>query len=348
MLGPTLPTMPALERVVALPAETLNSVVALLLETAVSANDKLSTKGVITRWHAKVPPPIPAGQYLSRLTQFTPFPRDAVLLSLLYLDRISRIPIVASPPISPAPLLPHFARAEIPTPSNPKKPTPILNSFTLHRLVMSTMLVASKFINDSFVPQARSAKVGGLAAAELVRLEVEVLATLGWELKFELSDLEELSKLLLREGEKAGLVEKSEAEETIAEQESAEVVETEEAAVEEDPNRTPTLPTIPSPQLETPSEPPLPQLGSQLSSSTSSATTSPRLFSPIAPGSTTSTSPVPSPPSSVGGDTIDEASSEEKEEERQLRLKASCETVRRLESLSMSGGTVSNEVVNVC
>lgn len=66
MLGPILPTMPALNRVIALPAETLNSIVAILLERAVSLNDELPTKGPITRWHAKVPPPIPAGQYLTR------------------------------------------------------------------------------------------------------------------------------------------------------------------------------------------------------------------------------------------------------------------------------------------
>lgn len=280
-----------------------------------------------------------------RLTRFTPFPRDAVLLSLLYLDRISRIPIITSPPVSPAPLLPHFARAEIPTPSNPKKATPILNSFTLHRLVMSTMLVASKFVSDSFVPQTRSAKVGGLAAAELVRLEVEVLATLGWELKFDLVDLEELAKLLLREGEQAALVEKSE---TIAEPVTVKVVDEEGTEVEDDPNRTPTLPTMPSPELPATLGPPPPQLDSQLSSTVSSAATSPRLFSLTGQSSTTSTSPVPSSPSSVGGDTANEASAEEKEEERQLRLKASCETVRRMESLSMSGGAVSNEVVNVC
>jgi len=66
MLGAKLPAMPALECVVALPAETLNSVVALLLERTVQANDELNTKGPITRWHAKVPPPIPVGQYLTR------------------------------------------------------------------------------------------------------------------------------------------------------------------------------------------------------------------------------------------------------------------------------------------
>lgn len=279
-----------------------------------------------------------------RLTKFTPFPRDAVLLSLLYLDRISRIPIITSPPLSPAPLLPHFARAHIPTPNNPKKPTPILNSFTLHRLVMSTMLVASKFISDSFVPQARSAKVGGCAAAELVRLEVEVLATLGWELKFNLVDLEELAKLLLREGEQAGLVETGEP---IAEPEPVEVVSPKEVALQDDPNRTPTLPTIPSPELGIPSHLPLPQLASQLSSSVSSATTSPRLFSLTAPNSADSTSPAQSPPSSVGGDSVKAASAEEEEDERQLRLRASLETVRRLELLSVAG-SVSNEVVNVC
>lgn len=62
----TLPTTPSLARLCSLPPEQLNSVFALVLVRAVAVNDKLPSKGPLTRWHAKVPSDIPVGQYLSR------------------------------------------------------------------------------------------------------------------------------------------------------------------------------------------------------------------------------------------------------------------------------------------
>lgn len=66
MLGPDHPPTPALDRLVALPPEVLNSIVALLLVRAVAANDALGVRGPITRWHAKVPSPITCDAYLKR------------------------------------------------------------------------------------------------------------------------------------------------------------------------------------------------------------------------------------------------------------------------------------------
>ena len=71
MLGPTLEPTPGLDRLVALPPELLNSIVALLLGRAVAANDALGVRGPITRWHAKVPSPITIPAYMNRCVSFS-------------------------------------------------------------------------------------------------------------------------------------------------------------------------------------------------------------------------------------------------------------------------------------
>lgn len=254
---------------------------------------------------------------------------------MVYIDRITRLP--SPPPLTSIPLLPELARAppSEPTPTPSRRPTPLLNSFTLHRLLMSTLLVSSKFINDGAIPQNRAAKVGGVSMAELVKLEVDVLSALKWELKFTLEELDEVAGLCLEIGEREGVVKRLEAEKeqeevgsTSAEATSSPVESRVEEVTSDTPHLTPTLPT--PPPLERP--PPPRQTDSQLSSVASSTSSSPRLFSPTAPRS-----PVASPPSSAGGDSDDER---DEEQQRKLGLRASFETVRRMERLFMGGDLV--------
>ena len=104
---------------------------------------------------------------------------------MLYLDIISRIPPTPSLSPPPTPLLPALSRAPLPTPPPLKHgspPPPLINSYTIHRLLAATLLCASRFTSDSNIHQTRAAKVGGVERLELVRLEVEVLKALEWRL----------------------------------------------------------------------------------------------------------------------------------------------------------------------
>lgn len=59
--------IPATNRLASLPVEALSHILAHLLTTAVASNDQLETKGTITRFHSKQPPPLEIGAYLKRL-----------------------------------------------------------------------------------------------------------------------------------------------------------------------------------------------------------------------------------------------------------------------------------------
>ncbi|KAG9321254.1 hypothetical protein KVV02_001450, partial [Mortierella alpina] len=57
-----------------------------------------------------------------------------------------------------------------------------VNSFNIHRLLITCLMVAAKFTSDLFYSNARYAKVGGLSLPELNQLELEFLFTTKFEL----------------------------------------------------------------------------------------------------------------------------------------------------------------------
>lgn len=58
--------IPATNRLASLPVEALTRILAHLLSAAVAHNDQLDTKGTVTRFHSKQPPPLEIGAYLKR------------------------------------------------------------------------------------------------------------------------------------------------------------------------------------------------------------------------------------------------------------------------------------------
>ncbi|GAA6059610.1 hypothetical protein JCM10212_005109 [Sporobolomyces blumeae] len=284
---------PHTRRLCTLPVSVLNEIYASVLQDVISHNHPapststkrqgVGTKGPVTRFHSKVPPPLDVREYLDRLTKFTPFPRDALLLSSVYLNRISHLALptaysdsfvdrpapdaphpralvplvvpdcpkpvmIVSPALGPTPLpgggLPgdpgslsawsppgsatalsvspassssccspsrsatsatssssfsspppeRTLAASIPSRSNStstkRRPAPLVNLFTVHRVVLSTLLVSTKFTCDRALSQSRAAKVGGVSTGELARLEGETLRLLGWEMYWTLDELE--------------------------------------------------------------------------------------------------------------------------------------------------------------
>ncbi|KAK4050469.1 hypothetical protein OIV83_003539 [Microbotryomycetes sp. JL201] len=381
-LAPT--ATPWLDRFVKLPNDVVHATFAALLDECRFANDRLPTKGPITRWHAKVPSPIESATYLHRqaaahlqrqLNFFTPYPRDALLLSLWYMDRIS----LASIPDCPqsARLLPTLdqrqaaARARAsssadrpeddrrPSSSQRFVPQAIINSFTLHRLVLSTLLVASKFISDGAVPQVRAAKVGGVSTNELVRLEVEALAALEWDLDFSIETVERVAQIVLDKARQLGRVDEfvqtTPAQEGDGEHIAAGSATVSSIAKEEDgtADARSSIQATPRPSFlgnltsSTEAGPATPLSvsdsdASVTSSQTSSTAASPKLFdTTVAQDQNAKSSPPPSPPSSAGYMSDEGCNSKEhnlvnEETQHTLVNRASTETVRRLQSLSMS------------
>ncbi|GAA5823425.1 hypothetical protein JCM5353_002143 [Sporobolomyces roseus] len=260
---------------------TLNTIYSSLLESTISHNNPSTTltRGPITRFHSKLPPPLHSKDYLNRLTKFTPFPRDALLLSSVYLNRISHSSLSTAynpsstfcdsprPPPErdrcPQPLIPSFepnrpdpivlispfllptstsnsnsqtpnlslsSSPPIPIPppssiSTKHRPStaPLLNLYTVHRLILSTLLISTKYTVDGTLSQSRAAKVGGVSQTELTRLEIEGLRLLGWGLWVGVEELEGVAREWVGRGRELGLINSVEEEkEKEAEEEEGE------------------------------------------------------------------------------------------------------------------------------
>lgn len=196
---------------------------------------------------------------------FTPFPRDAILLAIVYLNRITHLPYTTEPNVHPTPILsvrpPRLppraptsprspplqqqhantdaeseeprhhdidaARLSAPTspihaasplPPSPTissvdrpRATPFLNSYTLHRLLLTSLLIACKFSVDGTLSQTRAAKVGGVTPQELCKLEGEGLRLLGWSLMWSLDEIEGACREVERRGEATGVIDPEQA-----------------------------------------------------------------------------------------------------------------------------------------
>ncbi|KAF9328503.1 hypothetical protein BG006_008310 [Podila minutissima] len=72
-----------------------------------------------------------------------------------------------------------------------------VNSFNIHRLLITCLMIAAKFTSDLFYSNARYAKVGGLSLPELNQLELEFLFTTRFELNVKVDELQRVGNSLL-------------------------------------------------------------------------------------------------------------------------------------------------------
>lgn len=112
---------------------------ASLLERMTIANDLLNKQpqqqGQYTRFHARLVPSIDIYSYLSRIYKYCPCSNECFLSLLVYFDRMSKNSLAIT-----------------------KQPFTI-DSFNIHRLIISGVMVASKFFSDVFYTNTRYAKV---------------------------------------------------------------------------------------------------------------------------------------------------------------------------------------------
>ncbi|KAI9317932.1 cyclin-domain-containing protein, partial [Dichotomocladium elegans] len=119
-----------------------------------------------TRFHARSIPTIDIYSYLVRIHKYCPAANECFLSLLVYFDRMSKIA---------------FCRTSRPF---------TIDSYNIHRLIITGVMVASKFFSDVFYTNTRYAKVGGLPTSELNNLELEFLALNDFNISVPTSELQ--------------------------------------------------------------------------------------------------------------------------------------------------------------
>jgi len=107
----------------------------------------------VTRFHAMEPPRITIKYYLKRIATYSQCSEECFVLALIYIDRLIR-----------------------------KQDAFLVNSLNVHRLVITSIMVAAKFFDDQYFNNAYFSKVGGVSCKEINTLESEFLFMLNFNL----------------------------------------------------------------------------------------------------------------------------------------------------------------------
>ncbi|KAK9078004.1 hypothetical protein SSX86_002061 [Deinandra increscens subsp. villosa] len=115
-------------------------------------NSSLHTKK-LSIFNALIRPNISIQSYLERIFKYANCSSSCYVVAYVYLNRF----------VKKQPLLP-------------------INSFSVHRLLVTSVLVSIKFMDDICYDNAYYARVGGISTAEINLLEVDFLFGLGFQL----------------------------------------------------------------------------------------------------------------------------------------------------------------------
>eukprot|EP00294_Goniomonas_avonlea_P001468 CAMPEP_0114552946 /NCGR_PEP_ID=MMETSP0114-20121206/7392_1 /TAXON_ID=31324 /ORGANISM="Goniomonas sp, Strain m" /LENGTH=306 /DNA_ID=CAMNT_0001737849 /DNA_START=9 /DNA_END=929 /DNA_ORIENTATION=+ len=137
--------------------EGMAMIVAGFLQHIASDNNDRLRNGVkdtyLTPFHATNDPNISMLVYVKRLQDFCGASPCAFLNGMIYVDR-----------------------------ALVKMPGFLVSSFSVHRLYLTCLLIAAKFLDDDYYSNAHWADVGGISLKELNRLEVDTLFLLNFDL----------------------------------------------------------------------------------------------------------------------------------------------------------------------
>ncbi|KAJ4706515.1 Cyclin [Melia azedarach] len=107
----------------------------------------------ISIFHGLTRPTISIQSYLERIFKYANCSPSCFVVAYVYLDRFAQ-----------------------------RQPSLPINSFNVHRLLITSVLVSAKFMDDIYYNNAYYAKVGGISTTEMNLLEVDFLFALGFQL----------------------------------------------------------------------------------------------------------------------------------------------------------------------
>lgn len=127
--------------------------------------------GAVTAFHALKLPQISVPSYVDRLMAYMFCSKPCWIAAMIYLDRLA-------------------ARCG---------PVAAVTSMTVHRLLLTALVLAAKFYDDIFYDSHYYSRVGGITVAEANTLELEFLCGLDWGLVVDADEYEAMEERLLGE-----------------------------------------------------------------------------------------------------------------------------------------------------
>ncbi|KAG8370719.1 hypothetical protein BUALT_Bualt13G0012600 [Buddleja alternifolia] len=156
------------------------SLLSAYLERSVQKNERIletsQTKDVITIFHGLRAPSLSIQQYIDRIFKYACCSPSCFVIAHIYVDRF-------------------IQRTNL-----------YLTSLNIHRLLITSVMVAAKFMDDAFFNNAYYARVGGISTRELNKLELKFLFGLDFRVHVSIETFGKYCSVLKKE---ATLIERS-------------------------------------------------------------------------------------------------------------------------------------------
>jgi len=145
--------------------KTLGPILAVLVNQLVLLNDRLPAV-IESTFDAITPPEISIHNYIDRIIKYTPCSKECYIAGIIYIDRIIQ------------------SRGFV------------VNSFNVHRVLITSIMISAKLIDDTTYNNKYYSHVGGIGIAELNRLECQFLILLDYNLNISCGVFEKYLKRL--------------------------------------------------------------------------------------------------------------------------------------------------------
>ncbi|OMP05071.1 Cyclin P/U [Corchorus olitorius] len=149
------------------------SILASLLEKSVEKNDMdsetVDIKDGVAIFHGLRAPTISIQQYIDRIFKYGGCSPSCFVIAYIYVDRFVQQTNVH------------------------------LTSLNVHRLLITSVMVAAKFIDDAYFNNAYYARVGGVSTSEMNRLEMKFLFSLDFRLQVSVNTFQRYCSQLQKE-----------------------------------------------------------------------------------------------------------------------------------------------------
>merc|ERR1712070_451826 len=135
--------------------DNIVGVISKLLTDLVARNDQLPLAPTqVTPFHSSKPPTISVKSYLEdRILKYAGCSEETFILALIYMDQVVQF-----------------------------NPDFVISSLNVHRLLITSIMLASKFFDDVYYNNAYYARVGGISNIEVNSLEMEMLRMISFTL----------------------------------------------------------------------------------------------------------------------------------------------------------------------
>jgi len=132
-------------------------------------NDRCITNHApVTRFHTLRAPEITVKAYLNRIAMYSMCSEESFILALIYIDRLNEV-----------------------------NGNFMVNSLNIHRIIITSIMVAAKFFDDQYSNNAYFGKVGGVSCKEINLLEIEFIFMINFNFYVEPKMFETYTKRLI-------------------------------------------------------------------------------------------------------------------------------------------------------